>query len=70
MKGLGHKGMNPIKTLGTKFVPVAANFLGLKGHIPSSISSAPAPAGALREIYHQNGNSINSQNMPTGLGKK
>ena len=68
MKGLGHKGMNPIKTLGTKFVPVAANFLGLKGHIAPTINSAPA--GALREIYHQNGNSINSQNMPTGLGKK
>ena len=67
MKSIGTKGMNPIKSLGTKFVPVAANFLGLKGHIPSSISSAPA--GALREIYHQNGNSINTQNMPTGLGK-
>jgi len=68
MKSIGSKGMNPIKTLGTKFVPVAANFIGLKGHIPASISSSPA--GGLREIYNQNGNSINSQNMPTGLGKR
>ena len=68
MKSIGTKSMNPIKSLGTKFVPVASSILGHKGQVPQSSGSSNSQG--LRDIYSQDGNSVNSQNMPTGLGKR
>ena len=67
MKSIGVKNMNPIKALGSKFAPATAGLLGHKGYVPSSTGSSNS--NGLRDIYSQDSNSINSQNMPLGLGK-
>ena len=69
MKSIGIKNMNPLKSLGSKFVQVSASVLGHKGQVPAQ-STGSSVLNGLRNIYNQDSNSINSQNMPTGLGKR
>jgi hypothetical protein len=67
MKGLGHKGGNSIKHLGSKYTAATASFMGHKGYTPASTVSSATQG--LQDIYNLDSNSVNSYNMPVGLAK-